>query len=105
MKTNRLTIEVKADREEVRKAVGGVRGVLDHKIETLDDGWVRAELRHKFGMVVHQDIDAIIKQSQWPLRQFRESAISLEETFIELVRAAKAPVMAEEQRVEEVVSQ
>jgi ABC-2 type transport system ATP-binding protein len=105
MKTNRLTFEVKADREEVRRAVGGVRGVLEHRIVDGEGGWLRVELRHKFGMVVDQDVDAIIKQSQWPLREFREAAISLEETFIELVRASKAPSKAETKPTEEVVTQ
>jgi ABC-2 type transport system ATP-binding protein len=90
-KSRRFILTVEASKEAVSN---GLRGLIDlsdfNFLDEMDGGTVTFELICPLSKDVRPQIDKLVKEEGWPLRELRENKITMEETFIALTRASMA---------------
>jgi hypothetical protein len=59
-------------------------------VDETDSGTVTFELKSALTKDIRSQVDRLVKQEGWPLKELREDKITMEETFIALTRASMA---------------
>ena len=95
-KSRRYILTVEAPRAAVTNGLSRLSAVSGHRLLDDSDGrTVTFELVCPLTKDVLPEIDRLVRDENWPLRELKEDRISMEETFIALTRASMAAQHAE----------
>ena len=90
-KSRRLVMTVEASKGAVSTALGRIPDLSDLKLlDETDRGMVTFELITPLSKDIWPQVDKLVKEEGWPLKELREDKITMEETFIALTRASMA---------------
>jgi ABC-2 type transport system ATP-binding protein len=90
-KSRRFVMTVEAAKGAVSDALGRIPDLSDFRLlDETDGGMVTFELITPLGKDIWSQVDRLVKQEGWPLKELREDRITMEETFIALTRASMA---------------
>ncbi len=90
-KSRRHVLTVEASRGAVSDALGRIPDISDFRlVDETDRGAVTFELISPLNKDIGPQVDRLVKQEAWPLKELREDRITMEETFIALTRASMA---------------
>jgi len=81
-----LIVEVKGPAPAAVEKVRALKGVHDVKSE-MHDGWTR--LTVATGRDVREDISALVRDNDWPLRELRRDVATLEDYFVKIVAGTR----------------
>lgn len=96
-KSRRFVLTVEASKEAVANALGRLFDVSSFALlDEGDGGTVSFELVCPLHKDICPQVDKLVKEEGWPLRELKEDKITMEETFIALTRAS----MAQSRKVE-----
>jgi len=88
-KSRRFVLTVEAAKGAVADALGRILDISDFKpLDEADGGTVTFELICPLSKDIWQQVDKLVKQKGWPLKELREDKITMEETFIALTKAS-----------------
>lgn len=97
-KSRRYILTVEASKGAVTNGLSRLSHISGHKLLDDTDGrTVTFELVCPLAKDVLPEIDRLVRDENWPLRELKEDRISMEETFIALTRASMAAQRAERQ--------
>ncbi len=83
-----LVLEAAAPADELKQAVGEIRGVTEVKVVAEEDGLSRLELRRDGE--IWRDLNTLLAAKGWPIRQLRPAELSLEQIFLTMTDKEKA---------------
>ena len=90
-KSRRLVVTVEAAKGAVSDALGRIPEISDFRLlDQTDSGMVTFELLSPLTKKIWPQVDRLVKEEGWPLKELREDRITMEETFIALTRASMA---------------
>jgi ABC-2 type transport system ATP-binding protein len=81
-----LTLEVKAAAAEVKAKLEGLDTVGQVEAAGTEQEWSRFEVVAKPGQDLREQVDRLVKESGWPLREFHYAKATLEDVFVELTQ-------------------
>ncbi len=90
-KSCRLVLTVAASKGAVSDALGRIPNLSDFRL--LDEavgGMVTFELITPLSKNIWPQVDKLVKEEGWPLKELREDRITMEQTFIALTKASMA---------------
>jgi len=88
-KSRRFVLTVAASKGAVADALGRVPDLSDFKLlDETDRGMVTFELITSLKKDIWPQVDKLVKEEGWPLKELKEDRITMEETFIALTRAS-----------------
>jgi ABC-2 type transport system ATP-binding protein len=82
---SRLVLEARAPEPELSAAVRPMRGVTDLEVVS-NDGWTRARIATPDD--IREDLFRLCRDRNWPLRELRRDAATLEDFFVRIVAGA-----------------
>lgn len=90
--SERLSVTIEGQREEVGRLLSGLEGVRQVVFEKGGDGCVSFVLHSAIGRNPWRELNALVREKQWKVRELADRPLSLEETFLTLTEksAAKA---------------
>ncbi len=90
--SDRLAVTVEGQREEVARLLSGLEGVKQVVFEKAEDGCVSFIVHSSIGRNPWRELNALVHEKQWKVRELADRPLSLEETFLTLTEktAAKA---------------
>lgn len=85
----RIVAEIQADKESLFTALSTDELLTGARLDQLEGGWVRCVLANDRSSTVdcRPRLASIAAQHEWPLRELRRERRSLEDVFVELIRA------------------
>lgn len=86
VQSGRVFIEVKISEAEAIPKLKALHDVSDVDVEAKDGAWVRYACTAAPGAEISTAVDDLIKETRWPLREFRREKASLEDVFVELTQ-------------------
>jgi len=86
VQTGSLYVEVKSSKQEAAEKLGALEAISSVTVKSDKGGWVLVECVSKPGKDPREMVDNLIKQEQWPLREFRHDKAKLEDVFVELTQ-------------------
>ncbi len=90
-KSRRFILTVGASKGAVSDALGRIPDISDFKLlDEGDGGLVTFELVCPLTKDIWSQVDKVVREEGWPLKELREDKITMEETFIALTRASMA---------------
>ncbi len=90
-KSRRLVLTVKASKGAVSDALRRIPDISDWKLlDETDGGMVTFELITPLSKNIWAQVDKLVKEEGWPLKELRHDRITMEETFIALTKASMA---------------
>lgn len=90
MKKEEVHVSIRAQRSEIEQAFRSIAACDDIRHEgSSEDGYQHFRVLSKPGTSMISDIDQLIKQKNWPLKQLMSEQMDLEEVFISLLAGAK----------------
>ncbi len=90
-KSRRHVLTVQASKEAVSDGLGRIPDISDFQlVDETDNGVVTFVLVSGLTKEIGPQVDKLVKEEGWPLRELREDRITMEETFIALTRASMA---------------
>ncbi len=89
-KSRRFVLTVEASKGAVSDALGRIAHISDFRLLDESNGTVTFELICPLGRDIWEEVDRVVKEEKWPLKELREDRITMEETFIALTRASMA---------------
>jgi ABC-2 type transport system ATP-binding protein len=91
MKARRHILTVQASKGAVSDALGRIPDIRDFNLlDETDSGAVTFELICPLNKDICPQVDRLVKEEKWPLKELREDKTTMEETFIALTRASMA---------------
>jgi ABC-2 type transport system ATP-binding protein len=82
-----IVLEVKAPAADIVAKIKALPKIDDVEIDLPADGdWTRAKIFAEPGVDVREDIYAVVRQNNWPLRELSRVKATLEEAFVELTQ-------------------
>ncbi len=90
--SERLSVTIEGQREEVGRLLSGLEGVKQVAFEKTEDGCSSFVLHSTIDRNPWRELNALIREKQWKVRELADRPLSLEETFLTLTEksAAKA---------------
>lgn len=90
--SERLSVTIEGQREEVGRLLSGLEGVKQVVFEKAADGCVSFVLHSAIGHNPWRELNTLVREKQWKVRELADRPLSLEETFLTLTEksAAKA---------------
>lgn len=88
----RMIVTVEGSREEVERMLGGVDGVKQVIFRGGSEGCVSFCVHSPVGRNPWRELNDLIRERHWRVREFSESPLSLEETFLTLTEKAAKKV-------------
>jgi len=90
--SERLSVTIEGQREEVGRLLSGLEGVKQVAFEKAADGCVSFVLHSAIGHNPWRELNTLVREKQWKVRELADRPLSLEETFLTLTEksAAKA---------------
>jgi len=90
-KSRRFVLTVEASKGAVAEGLRRLLAASDFKLlDETDGGMVTFELKAPVGKDIWPEVDKLVKEQGWPLKELMEDRITMEETFIALTRASMA---------------
>lgn len=90
-KSCRLVLTVAASKGAVSHALGRIPDLSDFRVlDEASGGMVTFELITPLSKDIWPQVDKLVKEEGWPLKELREDRITMEQTFIALTRASMA---------------
>ncbi len=90
-KSRRFVLTVEAPKDAVSSGLGTLFDLSEFKLlDEGDGGAVSFELICPLKKDIRPQVDKLVKEQGWPLRELREDRVTMEETFIALTRASMA---------------
>lgn len=86
---NKSILTLKASKTELEAALGQVDSISSFRLIKETNGLVSYEIFNDFDKEVWEDIDRIIKENGWPVKEYHDSSILFEDAFLTLTREAK----------------
>jgi len=87
-KSERLTITVEGQREEVERLLSGVEGVKRVVYEGASNGCVSFMVHTPIDRNPWRELNDLARQKNWKIRELADKPLSLEETFLTLTEKA-----------------
>jgi ABC-2 type transport system ATP-binding protein len=84
--TSVLALEIKASGADAVAKLKALPSVADAVVRREAEGWCAIDCTAKPGEDIRGPVDSLVKQEQWPLREFRRGKASLEDVFVELTQ-------------------
>lgn len=90
--SERLAVTIEGQQEEVSRLLSGLAGVRQVAFEKAEDGCVSFVLHSAIDHNPWRELNTLIREKQWKVRELADRPLSLEETFLTLTEksAAKA---------------
>lgn len=86
--TERMIVTVEGVRDEVERLLSGVDGVKQVVYRGGSDGCVSFTVHSPVGRSPWRELNDLIREKHWRVRELNESPLSLEETFLTLTEKA-----------------
>ncbi len=88
-------VELKAPAGNARPALAAIAGAKEVEELGGSEGWCRFRLRAEAGQDLREPVAALARERDWPLRELHRDERTLEDVFLEAVRAEDVPPKAE----------
>lgn len=86
--SERISVTVEGQREEVERLLSGVEGVKQVVFEGDTNGYVSFLIHSPIGKNPWREINDLARQKDWKIRELSDKPLSLEETFLTLTEKA-----------------
>ncbi len=90
--SERIAITVEGQREEVERLLSGVEGIKQVVYDGATNGCVSFMVHSPIGRNPWRELNDLVRQKNWKIRELADRPLSLEETFLTLTeKAAEKP--------------
>ncbi|HDP35263.1 MAG TPA: ATP-binding cassette domain-containing protein [Candidatus Hydrogenedentes bacterium] len=86
--SERIVVTVEGQREEVERLLSGVEGVKQVVFAGATNGCVSFTLHSPIGRNPWRELNDLVRQKNWKIRELADKPLSLEETFLTLTEKA-----------------
>lgn len=87
-RSERMSITVEGEREEAERLLSGVDGVKQVVFQGASDGCVSFMLHSPVDRNPWREVNALVREKNWKVRELVDKPLSLEETFLTLTEKA-----------------
>lgn len=96
--SERYLFTVSGERNEVQKYISGISGIKKVQFINSQDGFSSFVVISKLGVPVWRELNELVQNQRWTVKELSEKPLSLEETFLTLTEKEKPEMELTERR-------